>query len=112
MWIEPGYYHLHLTRVLRYVPRHRVLVLVHDDLVDDPHGFVNQAFTFLGVETEADLPSINTTIGFPRPDEPDTPENDLEKGVPPDLRDRLRQIFADQIARLSEYLDRDLSHWR
>ncbi len=68
--------------------------------------------SFLEVETEAELPSIDTTVGFLRPDELDTPENDLEKGVPPDLRERLRQIFADQMARLSEPLDRDLSHWR
>jgi len=112
MWIATQYYHLHLTRVLRYVPRDRVLVLVYDDLEKDPRGFLNQAFSFLGVETDVDLPSMGKVIGFPRPEEPDTAEDDLKKGISPDLRERLRQIFADQTAKLAEFLGRDLSHWR
>jgi hypothetical protein len=111
MWVEPGYYHQHLTRVLRYFPRERVQVLVYDDLVSDPRAFAETVFSFLGVEPRVDLPSIDRIIGFPRPEKPDTPEGDLERGMPPDLRERLRQIFADQNARLGELLDRDLSHW-
>jgi len=112
MWIEPGYYHLHLTRVLRYFPRERLQVLVYDDLVDDPRAFVNQAFAFLGVATDVELPSLGTVVGFPRPQEPDTANGDIEKGIAPDLRERLRRIFSDDVAKLSEFLGRDLSHWR
>ena len=111
-WFEPGYYHLHISRVLRYFPRESLLVLVYDDLEKDARSFVNQAFEFLGVSTDVELPSLNTYAGFPRPDEPDTVEGDLEKGVPPDMRECLRRIFADQISKLSDFLGRDLSHWR
>ncbi len=111
-WFEPGYYHLHITRVLRWFPRENLLVLVYDDLVKDARSFVNQAFEFLGVSVDVDLPSLDRTIGFPRPEDPDTPEGHLARGVPTEMRQRLRRIFAAQIAKLSDFLDRDLSHWQ
>jgi len=111
MWVEPGYFYLHLTRVLRYVPRERLLVLVYDDLKEDPRAFLDQALSFIGVSTDVDLPSMNKVIGFPRPNEPDTDEDDIKQGMTPDLRERLRRIFAEQTAKLAEFLDRDLSHW-
>ncbi len=112
MFIEPGFYHLHLTRVLRLFPRERVLPLIYDDLTHDPRAFLRQVFSFLDVEVRLDLPSVDRIIGFPRPEETDTPDGDIEKGIDPDMRERLRRIFADQISLLEELLERDLSIWR
>ena len=112
MYVEPAYYALHLSRVYRLFPRECVLPMVYDDLVDDPRAFLSQASTFLGVEVRTDLPSIDTIVGFPRPEEPDTADGDLARGVDPDMRERLGKIYADQISQLEDLLDRDLSAWR
>ena len=112
MFVEPGFYHLHLTRVLKLFPRDRVRVLIYDDLVKDARSFLRQALSFLEVDPDVDLPSVDKIIGFPRPEEPDTPDGDIEKGFDPDMRERLRKIYADDTSRLGELLDRDLSDWK
>jgi hypothetical protein len=112
MFIEPGFYYLHLTRVLRLFPKERVLPLIYDDLASDPRAFLRQVFSFLEVDVRLDLPSIDRIIGFPRPEEPDTPDSDIEAGVDSDMHERLSRIFADQISLLEDLLDRDLSIWR
>ena len=112
MFMEPGYYHLHLSRVLRLFPRERVLPLIYDDLESDPRAFLRQVFSFLEVDVRLDLPGTDTIVGFPRPDELDTPDGVLAQGIDPEMRERMRKIFADQISRLEELLDRDLSAWK
>ena len=112
MFIEPGFYHLHLTRILRLFPRHRILACIYDDLASDPRSFLYQLFSFLEVDPEMDLPSVDKVVGFPRPEEPDTSDGDIEKGVDPDMHERLRKIYADDVSRLEELLDRDLSAWK
>ena len=86
--------------------------LIYDDLTHDPRMFLRQVFSFLDVDIRLDLPSVDRIIGFPRPEEPDTLDADIEKGIEPDMRERLRMIFADQISLLEELLKRDLSIWR
>jgi len=108
MWIEPGFYHLHLTRVYRYFPRERVLVLFYDDLLEDPRKFLRRVFSFLGVKEDLELPSMDEVVGFPRPN---TGKEEVEEGINADLREKLRLIYRDEIRRLEELVGRDLSSW-
>lgn len=112
MWIEIGFYHLHLTRVLRLFPREQVLVLIYDDLCADPRAFLAQVFAFLDVDPDVPLPSVDRVVGFPSPEVPDSEERDLARGIDPDLAARLSAIYADQISKLEDLLGRDLSAWR
>ncbi len=112
MYIEPGFYHLHLTRMLRYFPREQIKVLFYRDLVADARAFSNDFFSFIGVSTDADLPTLGATIGFPSPEQPDTSDGVLAKGIEPVMRARLTAIFEEQIQRLEEFTGRDLGSWR
>jgi len=112
MFIELGFYHLHLTRLQRRFSPDQLKVMIYDDLVAAPREFVDDFLGFIGVETGLDLPTIDSVIGFPRPDDPDTPDGMLERGIAPEMRARLDAIFADDISRLEDLLDRDLGAWR
>ena len=111
MWIVPGLYHLHLTRILKYVPRERVLIMLYDDLVADATTFAARFFSFLDVDANFTPPSLHKVIGFPSPKRPDTPEGDLQGGFSERLREELQRIFREDVERLQGLIGRDLSHW-
>jgi len=111
MWIVPGFYHLHLTRVLKYVPRERLLIMLYDDLAADAESFAKRFFSYLGVTADFAPPSLHTVVGFPSPKHPDTEEGDLQKGFSDELREELRLIFREDVDRLQDLISRDLSHW-
>jgi hypothetical protein len=56
--LHHGLYHAHLRRWLAAVPRDRLLVLLHDDLVADSAGLFNRLCRFLGVAEFATPDSI------------------------------------------------------
>jgi hypothetical protein len=48
-YIARGFYYDQLSRYLEYFPKHRMLVLIYDDLKKDPTSFVENIYRFLGV---------------------------------------------------------------
>jgi len=49
-YVEQGRYAAHLTRYLAHVPRSQLLVLLYEDALDDPAGFIGRIYAFLGVD--------------------------------------------------------------
>jgi hypothetical protein len=115
-WASQGFYHLHLSRVLEIFPRERVLVMFFDDLESRPEWFVERFFDHLGVETGFKPTVLHTKVGFPggiqAANHPAEDTTLLDKGMPAEFREELRQVFREDIQKLQELTERDLSHWK
>lgn len=51
-YLEKGLYHKHLERYFRHFDRDRFLILFHEQLKDDPLGFIRTVYDFLGVDSD------------------------------------------------------------
>lgn len=112
MWIDPSLYSLHLKRVYGYFPKDHVRVMFYDDLIEDPVQFIRGFFEFLEVDPDFRPSVLNTAIGYPNPERPDTEDGDLQKGFSDEVREELRQIFREDIEELEEMTGRDLRDWK
>jgi hypothetical protein len=82
----------------------RLLVLLHDDVLADPTGSFTRVISHLGA-----TPFTPPNLGrFRESQETLLPNVD---SLGPDTRRELHEYFRDDIAQLSEMLDRDLSLW-
>jgi hypothetical protein len=102
-WIDPGNYAWHIAQVWDRFPRDRVLVTLHEDLKADQKGFLRRFFAFLGVDPNFQSALCGTDIN------PD-PE-DVWDYLDGPVREELIEVYRPDIERLSDMLDRDLSHW-
>ena len=59
-YVEQGRYFAQLTRYLRLFPREQMLVLIYEDSLADPRGFIRAIYRFIGVD-EAFVPSMLDT---------------------------------------------------
>jgi len=55
LYYELGLYYEQVQRYLKYFPKEQVLILLHDDLISSPNLIVNQIFEFLGVNTNSTI---------------------------------------------------------
>ena len=103
--------------------RDRVLVHLFDDLCRDPDAVVSATFRFLGVESSGPLPPVQrqNEVRGPAPPAgrvrrvlwrrhaaPAPPRPTLDPG----LRCELTDSFEEEISRLEDLLERDLTAWR
>jgi len=118
-----------VERFLRVFGRDQVHVVVFDDLVRDTAGEYRRLLAFLGVAphpVELDIDKATEVIRpmVLRQMRAATPEvrqklktgRDAHRGprsrpVSPELRARLAAELSPDVARLSQLLDRDLTHW-
>jgi hypothetical protein len=98
-WIRStGYYADHLERWRAVLPG--LGVFLHDDLRDDPRGFLREAYRFVGVDPEFE-PAGAGAVPNPGSYEP----------LPPETRRRLVEAYRPQVEKLGAMLGRDLSRW-
>lgn len=57
-----GFYLEHLQRYLVLYPRQSILVLLYDDLKNDPSAFIRDVYSFLDVDTAFEPPSLKRRI--------------------------------------------------
>jgi len=50
-YLEHGLYYKNLVRFLEYFPRHQILVLIFDDLKEDPMSFIQEVYSYLDVDS-------------------------------------------------------------
>ena len=136
-FIREGFYFEHLQRFLEYFPRERMLILLYDDLVADPHAFMQRIYTFLGVDPEfrSDFEPVRVNratgkrrlarsralwlgcrvlsrLRFHRAAEALHRINSVSiPEMNPDTRARLIELYRPHNERLEKFLGRDLSHW-
>jgi len=49
-YLKEGLYHRHISRYLRYFERENILILVYDDLKNDPKSYLDAVYNFLGID--------------------------------------------------------------
>lgn len=102
-YVERGFYASQLDRVLRHFERSQVLVLLNEDLVEAPNVTLARLGEFLGIEgIEPDL--LATRHAPTSATSPPSP-------VSPQDTDYLRNIFQDDVRRLSRMIPDDLGRW-
>ena len=57
VWVQSGFYHLHLTRFLSYFPAEQLKVFLFEDLSQRPREVMQEIFGFLGIDDSFELPT-------------------------------------------------------
>jgi hypothetical protein len=140
MYVELGRYVKQIHRYYALFPERQIKIVLYDDLSSNFNGVIDEILRFLAVDPAlrahktkktngAQVPraaSINQVlhrVGLKQMIGRSFPTTLLElgkrvyyrkadgTGVTAADRKRLREVLADEVAALSELLDRDLSHW-
>ena len=133
-----GHYASQLQRYLDVFDREQLHIYLFDDFVSDPVGVMQDMYGRLGIDTtfRPKTETAHNRSGLPKSDllhavltHPVAektfrgPLRDLrqhwrdqntrheKEPLPVALRHRLRERYRDDIERLSEQIDRDVSHW-
>jgi Sulfotransferase domain len=85
----------------------RLLVVLHDDVVRDPHEVYRRALAHVGASADFAPPTLEDTWRSNR-----TEPFERASGITPEERAELFEHFRDDVARLEQMLDLDLSSWR
>ena len=57
VWVQSGFYHLHLTRFLSYFPAEQLKVFLFEDFTQRPREMMREIFGFLGIDDTFELPT-------------------------------------------------------
>lgn len=107
--VDLGFYSRHWEHWAAVFGEDRIHVLLFDDLVTDPRGFLHQAFELLDVDPQL-VPNIeNERIGerrgIVRMKKSNNPVTAQEIAA-------LLSIYEQEVVFVEELTNRDLSHWR
>ena len=105
-WIDPGLYARHLDTISRLFSLDDVLVSLYDDVARNNAEYLKRYFEFLGVDPDVRISLVDRQVN------PDADVANPDDWMSAEFRAELREVYAPDIARLEEMLDRDLSHWR
>lgn len=103
-------YAMHLKNVFRHFPKDRVLVMIYDDLVKNPHDFLQTFLEFLDVDCDFKPTILDRVVGFPG-DRGVDHKGLIEKGMPDGVREQLQALFREDVEAVQEITERNLSHW-
>jgi hypothetical protein len=103
-YVSMGRYYDQVKRYYDRFDRDQIWVLIYRDLRSDPRGVLRDTFRFVGVD-ESFVPDMST-----RYNEASLP---LEQRPPllPSVRARIQNELRDDILKLQDLINRDLSHW-
>ena len=122
-WIATGFYFQHLTHLFSMVPKAQVQVLLYEDLLESPTRFVQSVFEFIGVKKDFSTPWIDRSANkaWFRPTWSERwknwrcgrplGESEYDRGIDPDFRQQLQEVYSDPNRLLADLLGRDLSCW-
>ncbi|MEM8694754.1 MAG: sulfotransferase [Pseudomonadota bacterium] len=103
-YVERGFYGEQIARLHRHFPAEQLLVMTHDTMRSDLHGFLDHICDFIGVARFADYPE-NRII---RPQQLPPPS-----GTPnPDDIAYLNTLYREDIEKAERLTGLDLSAWR
>ncbi len=123
-WIATGFYYSHLTDLLTMYPRDQVLILFYDDLKASPADFLAQTLRFLEVDADFTPSVLSQAVNkaWYRPTWGEMFENlkkgqplresEYDRGIDPEFRKQLQEVFRQQNEQLAKLVGRDLSHWK
>ena len=96
-YLEHGLYYKNLVRFSEYFPRHQILVLIYDDLKEDPMSLIQEVYSYLDVDSSFFPKTVNSKQGESKP----RPKYDkfyqlLFSNTRNIVRTRLYQKYVDQ----------------
>ncbi len=130
-----GFYGAQLTRFLEYFPREQLLVFLFEDLSDDPRKLVRQMYDFIGVDADF-TPDLSAKYNVT--EAPEGSKSERQRGIfaklfggkkarkiektsaatvvekppfPLEIRERLYNVYREDMLVLQGLIDRDLSAW-
>lgn len=62
--IEHGFYHKYLSNYFKNFPRENILVMIYDDIKDNPTMFIQKIYKFLEVDSSFIAPSIKMRVNL------------------------------------------------
>jgi hypothetical protein len=136
-FIREGFYGAQLQRFFELFPRERILVLLYDDMIEDPRGFMRRMYQFLDVDPDfvsgCESHRVNAAAGkkyLARSQTMWLASRALSRirlrslaervrkanatplpQMNPGTRRMLHDIYAGEIRQLQELIGRDLSRW-
>jgi len=123
-WIATGFYSHHIEALWQLFPPDRVKIAVYDDLVADPKDYLQDIFSFLGVDASFEPTLLREKLnegsrrlsykqqflhllrGRPR-----RGPTEYIRGIDKNVHTELIQIYAPEIEKLQRLTNRDFSHW-
>lgn len=99
-YVDRGFYSAQLDRVFNFFPRPQVRIVKFEDFRDQKQEALDAIFDFLGVKR----------LGVAR--DKDRNVVPYERGMTPEERRYLAEVFAAEIAKLEKMLGWDLADWR
>jgi hypothetical protein len=57
IWVQSGFYHLHLTRFLSHFPEEQLKLFLFEDLTERPRDVMREIYGFLGIDDTFELPT-------------------------------------------------------
>jgi hypothetical protein len=61
-WIKTGFYDLHIGRYIEQMGKDNILIVLLDDLKDDPHRFIRSIYNFIGVDSSYKPDVLDTRV--------------------------------------------------
>lgn len=135
--IDEGKYATHLERWYSKFPKENILVVFYDQMRSDPRGYLRQIYQFLGVDPDFESPLLNQQINatstvsatskirklvyrallrldlFKLSKLVDNSIQRKPEPLRPEVHRRiLESYYIDEITRLEQMLNVDLSDWR
>ncbi|MEX0322900.1 MAG: polysaccharide deacetylase family protein [Puniceicoccaceae bacterium] len=111
-WIATGFYSMHLDRFEKLFGRENMLVLVQEEMLENPKAALQSVFSFLGVDSEFECPHALRKVNVAPPSRAGQPKTEYERGMKPESRDELEKVFRDETKRLEDWLGRPIEVWK
>ncbi|HWY40953.1 MAG TPA: sulfotransferase [Chthoniobacterales bacterium] len=99
-YVDRGFYSEQLDRVFNFFPRRQVRIIKFEDFRDRKQEALDAIFDFLGAKR----------LGVAR--DKDRNVVPYERGMTPEERKYLAEVFAEEIAKLEKMLGWDLAEWK
>ncbi len=100
-YLARGFYSRQIANLLRYFDRDQILILRHDEFVDQRENILQRVYQFLGVQDRSFIASAASVAA-----------GDYKVATPSYVAFFLRLVFAREIHRLEKAMNWDLTAWR
>jgi hypothetical protein len=99
-YVDRGFYSAQLERVFKFFPRKQVKLVKFEDFRDRKQQVLDLTFDFLRVRRIRGIPDKDRNV---------VP---YERGMKPEERKYLAEVFSSEIAKLEQMLGWDLENWK
>jgi hypothetical protein len=112
-FIQRGFYYTQIQELLKYFPRHNMLIIISEKVRKDMYFYYNQIFEFIGVQQVASASASSDSASSASSDSSLLPLEFKEYHIGKDLTKldkkskiykQLKEIFTKEVQQLEEYL--------